>query len=152
MASLALSEHWFVLLKTKVSQPTPSFSLPHWDHRKPKWSCTGQALTLRVGGNWINWGCFSAALPAKFLSLLKHSGPLKSCVSVVSPNPKDQQTAGHSLYAKPKMPFLFTNFVKTKSSPSFLSLRSTGTKVEGRASQRKETKFAIANVTVYLIH
>lgn len=65
MASLALSEHWFVLLKTKVSQPTPSFSLPHWDHRKPKWSCTGQALTLRVGGNWINWGCFSAALPAK---------------------------------------------------------------------------------------
>lgn len=36
LASLALSELWFVLLKTKVSQSTPSFFLPYSDHRKPK--------------------------------------------------------------------------------------------------------------------
>lgn len=87
----------------------------HPDPCKPELACFGQALVLLQ---------IETEQPEEILlqlcqlSIFKHSGPLKSCVSVGSPHLKDPQRAGHSQHEE-KTHFLFTNFVKTEVTTAF---------------------------------
>lgn len=70
-------------------------------------------------------------LQLRRLSMFKHSGPLKSCVSVGSPNLKDQQIAGRSQRGRRKNAFSVYQLCQDWSR------QVLGIKVEGRTSQRK---------------
>lgn len=80
----------------------------------------------------------------------KHSKALRSCVSVGSPNLKDQQIASHSQY---EMKNAFSVYQLCQDWSCHLILchcQVLGIKVEVRTAQRKGPKCVIANLIMYL--
>lgn len=121
----------------------------HPDPCKPELACFGQALVLLQ---------IETEQPEEILlqlcqlSIFKHSGPLKSCVSVGSPHLKDPQRAGHSQHGRKNAFSVYQLCQDWSHHCIFCHCRVLCIKVEGRTSQRKEPKCVIANLTVYLIH
>lgn len=91
-------------------------------------------------------------LQLRQLSSFKHSEALKNCVSVASPNMKDQQIVSHSQYEM-KNAFSIYQLCQDWSCHYILChCQVLGIKVEGRTAQRKGPKCAIANLIMYLMH
>lgn len=85
------------------------------------------------------------------LRVLKHWGPLKSYVSVGSPNSKDQQIAGHSQYGRKNAFSVYQHCQDWSCHYILCHHQVLGIKVEGKTLQRKEPKCVFADLTMYLI-
>lgn len=86
------------------------------------------------------------------LRVLKHSGPLKSCISVGSPNSKDKQIADHSQYGRKNAFSVYQHCQNWSRHYILCCCQVLDIKVEGKTSQRKEPKCVFANLSMYLIH